>query len=60
VKAAQIATRASGVGISMWDRKEKLKKQEEPQGFMAKLRKMTEDAQKMRDQQAKMKDKKKK
>lgn len=59
VKAAQIATRASGAGMSMWDRKEKLKKQEEPQGFMAKLRKMAEDAQKMREQQAKMKGKKK-
>ena len=59
VKAAQIATRASGVGMSMWDRKEKLKKQEEPQGFMAKIRKMAEDAQKMREQQGKMKGKKK-
>ncbi len=56
VKAAQIATRASGVGTSMWDRKPK---KEEPQGFMAKLRKMAEDAQKVRDQQAKMKGKKK-
>ncbi len=57
VNAAKIATRASGVGMSMWDRKEK---QPAPQGIMARLRKMAEDAQKMKAQQEKLKDKRKK
>jgi YidC/Oxa1 family membrane protein insertase len=55
-KAAKIATRAGGVGMSMWDRKEKVA---QPEGFMARLRRMAEDAQKVREQQARMKGKKK-
>ncbi len=54
VKAAKMATRASGVGGSMWDRKEKIGK---PQGFMAKLRAMAEEAQKQRELAAKRKKK---
>ena len=54
--AAKIAS-GRGVGTSMWDRKEKAGK---PQGFLARMRKMAEDAQKMREQQAKMRGKKKK
>lgn len=55
--AARQAKIAAGVSTSMWDRKKK-PGQDQPQGFLAKMAKAVEEAQKLRDQKKKLEDKK--